>query len=52
MKWVVHGVRTDIISTEVEAEDELEAIEKAGSGHAEDIDVWDSDFNWINAFPG
>ena len=51
MRYVVHGYRRQVISTEIEADSPAEAMELAGSGSVGDIDVWDTDFEWHIAYP-
>lgn len=50
MRYVVHGMREQIVSVEVEADSKAEALELAGNGDTRDIDVWDTDYYWHIAF--
>ena len=49
MRYVVQGTRIQDITVEVEADSQEEAIKKAGSGYAGDIEVWDTKFDWFSA---
>lgn len=49
MRFQVHGTRTVVVSTYVDAEDENEAIEKAEFAFGYDIDEWDDYTLWHHA---
>jgi hypothetical protein len=49
MRYQVHGTRTVILSTYVDAEDEHEALEKAYEALGYEIDEWDEYTDWHHA---
>jgi hypothetical protein len=51
MIYLVHGVRTQDITVEVEAETEEEAIFSASEARPRDIEVWDSETSFYKAEP-
>lgn len=46
MKYVVHGIRETIVSIEVDADSETEAMMKADEALDRSVDVWDSNTLW------
>lgn len=46
MKYQVHGIRTMVVSIDVDAANEEEALEVAMDSDQRDADVWDSDTEW------
>lgn len=50
MEYTVRGTRFQHITTKVDAESLEEAIQKAGSGYANGIEVWDTKFEWFDGW--
>lgn len=49
MRYQVIGMRVEQVTVNVQADSAEEAIELANECHRSEIDVWDTDYNWVDA---